>query len=217
MQRKKTGPEESGTLKNTDWKHLKSPRHLEEPESHRWESPKTLTFLTTDRQTFMEPGGKERLLPASVPFAYSLWPRACVVRGREWSVYEWNRLPEVFTYFSWLYLLCACVCQVKFREQLQALPWLCSSTMCVLETDLHWKTWLHMLSPLHILVHLPELLGVCICGLLFLDKVQVFKKERIKWLIKHLNQKSMWTHWGLWGSFCLFHSKHAYNLFQPSM
>lgn len=32
---RQTGPEESGTLKNTDWKHLKSPRHLEEPESHR--------------------------------------------------------------------------------------------------------------------------------------------------------------------------------------
>lgn len=116
-----------------------------------------------------------------------------------------------------LYLLCACVCQVKFRGQLQALPWLCSSTMCVLETDLHYKTWRHMLSPLHILLHLPELLGVCICGLLFLEKVQVFKKEKIKWLIMHLNQKSMWTHWGLWGSFCLFHSKHAYNLFQPSV
>lgn len=32
---RKTGPEESGTLKNTDWGHLKNPWHLKEPESHR--------------------------------------------------------------------------------------------------------------------------------------------------------------------------------------
>lgn len=34
MWRKTDSPEESKTLKNTDWGHLKSPRHLEEPESH---------------------------------------------------------------------------------------------------------------------------------------------------------------------------------------
>lgn len=157
---RKTGPEESGTLKNTDWGHLKNPWHLKEPESHRWESPKTSAFLTTDRQTFMEPGGEERLLPASVPSAYSLWPRTCVVR--EWSVYEWNRSPRSLNTVM-TYLLCACVSGDVQRTAAGLVLTLFFHT-CALETDLHCKTWRHM--PLHCTpVHLPELLGGCIFGL----------------------------------------------------
>lgn len=82
------------------------PSAPEEPESHSWESPKASAFLTTDRQTFTEPGGKERLLPAPVPSAYSLWSRTCIVRVREWSVYEWKSLN---TFHDFIYCVHVCV------------------------------------------------------------------------------------------------------------